>query len=249
VLSGDRERPNVVLSSPIILEDFPEIAPESPNQLFDGLENDEILTLRTMVLTDEEKREARATDPRAASLMDAVDSMPPEVFERLHGAIRSMKLPSGPTTWSEGGAQGASDAVTFAGVPTHRQVFDALDAAPPRQYPRPSYDEVPTYSHDTGGRPWWDPGQDAAVDPETDWVLVDGHRVAKGTRVLLRPSGRADAQDLFLVGRAAVVEAVLNDVDGDVHLAVSIVDDPASEFQAAHGRFRYFRPTEVQVCS
>lgn len=247
VLSGTRDRPNVVLSSPIILEDFPEIAPESPNQLFDGLENDEILTLRTMVLTDEEKREARATDPRAAHLVDAVDSMPPEIFERLHGVIRSMKLPSGPTTWSEGPAPDAPGAVTFDGVPTFGQVLDALDDAPPRQYPAPDHDEVPTYSIDTGGKPWWDPGQDAAVDPDTDWVMVDGHRVAKGTRVLLRPNGRADAQDLFLIGRPAVVEAVLNDVDGDVHLAVSITDDPAAEFQAAHGRFRYFRPEEIEV--
>lgn len=247
VLTGDRDRPNVVLSSPIILEDFPEIAPESPNQLFDGLENDEILTLRTMVLTDEEKREARATDPRAAHLVDAVDSMPPEIFERLHGVIRSMKLPSGPTAWSEGPAQDAPGAVTFDGVPTFGQVFDAVDHAPSRQYPSPVYDEVPTYSHDTAGLPWWDPGQDAAVDPDTDSVMVDGHRVAKGTRVLLRPNGHADAQDLFLVGRPALVEAVLNDVDGDVHLAVSITDDPAAEFQAAHGRFRYFRPEEIEV--
>lgn len=243
-LSGPAEHPNVVLSSPIILPDFPEIAPESPNELFDGCENDEILTLRTMALTDQEKREARATDPRAASLVDAVDSMPPEIFERLHGVIRSMGPSAGPTPWAE---PASGTAATFDGVPTFGQVFDALDDAPPRQYPEPSYDEVPTYSHDTGGQPWWNPAADAAVDPDTDWVLVGGHRVAKGTRVLLRPSGRADAQDLFLVGRPALVEAVLNDVDGDVHLAVSITDDPAAEFQAAHGRFRYFRPDEVEV--
>nr|MBA2323069.1 hypothetical protein [Pseudonocardiales bacterium] len=235
-----------VLSSPIILEDFPEIAPESPNQLFDGLENDEILTLRTMVLTDEEKREARATDPRAATLVDAVDSMPPEIFERLHGVIRSMKLPGGPTSFAEAGPD-VSGGTTFDGVPTFGQVFDTLDDAAPVQYPKPTYDEVPTYSHETGGKPWWDPAADASVDPDTDWVMVGDRRVAKGTRVLLHPSGNSDAQDLFLIGRPALVEAVLNDVDGDVHLAVSLTDDPASEFQASHGRFRYFRPDEVEV--
>jgi hypothetical protein len=135
----------------------------------------------------------------------------------------------------------------FDGVPTFGQVFDALPDADPRQYPTPTYDEVPAYSHDTGGKPWWDPAADASVDPDTDWVTVDGHRVAKGTRVLLRPNGRSDAQDLFLIGRPALVEAVLNDVDGEVHLAVSITDDPASEFQASHGRFRYFKPDEVEV--
>ncbi|MBV9313345.1 MAG: hypothetical protein JO100_06255 [Pseudonocardia sp.] len=208
VLAGSPDHPRVVLSSPIILSDFPEIAPESPNELYDGTENDEILSLRTLALTDAEKREARATDPRAAAVVDAIDSMPPEIFERLHGVIRSM-----------------------GGVPTFDQVRD----------------NVPTISDETGGKPWWDPGQDASVDPETDSVRIGEHTVAKGTRVILRPTGRADAQDIFLVGRPAVVSAVFNDVDGDVHLAVVLTDDPASEFQASHGRYRYFRPDEIEV--
>ncbi|WP_279580936.1 hypothetical protein [Fodinicola feengrottensis] len=52
---------DAVMASPIILYDFPTIAPESPADLFDGTEIDEILTLRTMAMTDEEKRQARAT--------------------------------------------------------------------------------------------------------------------------------------------------------------------------------------------
>ncbi|WP_290050585.1 hypothetical protein [Amycolatopsis solani] len=91
VLIGDTSRSTVVLASPIILYDDPAIAPESPGELFDGTEIDEILTLRTMALTDEEKREARATDPRAAAIVDRVDAMPPELLERLHGAIRSVR--------------------------------------------------------------------------------------------------------------------------------------------------------------
>ncbi|MDX3187330.1 hypothetical protein PV458_02850 [Streptomyces sp. MN03-5084-2B] len=91
VLIGDTSRSAVVLASPIILYDDPSIAPESPGDLFDGTEIDEILTLRTMTLTDEEKREARATDPRAAAIVDRVDAMPPELLERLHGAIRSVR--------------------------------------------------------------------------------------------------------------------------------------------------------------
>jgi hypothetical protein len=91
VLIGDTSRSTVVLASPIILYDDPSIAPESPGDLFDGTEIDEILTLRTMTLTDEEKREARATDPRAAAIVDRVDSMPPELLERLHGAVRSLR--------------------------------------------------------------------------------------------------------------------------------------------------------------
>lgn len=91
VLIGDTARSTVVLASPIILYDDPAIAPESPGDLFDGTEIDEILTLRTMTLTDEEKREARATDPRAAAIVDRVDAMPPELLSRLHGAVRSLR--------------------------------------------------------------------------------------------------------------------------------------------------------------
>ena len=89
VLAGEPGRADVVLSSPIILEDHPAIAPESPGALYDATEIDEILALRTAALTDEEKREARGTDERAAAVIELADSMPPEVLERLHGAVRS----------------------------------------------------------------------------------------------------------------------------------------------------------------
>ena len=73
VLAGSEQ---VVLSSPIILGDNPQIAPESPGDLYDATEIDEILTLRTMTLTDAEKAEARATDPRAARVIEQVDQLP-----------------------------------------------------------------------------------------------------------------------------------------------------------------------------
>jgi hypothetical protein len=95
VLAGPPERCDLLLSSPIILADHPQLAPESPTNLFDGTEIDEILSLRTLVLTDEEKAEARATDPRAATVVDAVDAMPPEIWERLHGAIRTLRPANG----------------------------------------------------------------------------------------------------------------------------------------------------------
>ena len=88
VLAGPPECTELMLSSPVILYDHAEIAAESAGQLFDSTEIDEILTLRTMTLTDEEKRAARATDPRAAELLDRLDHLPPEMLERMHGAIR-----------------------------------------------------------------------------------------------------------------------------------------------------------------
>ncbi|MGH9179785.1 MAG: hypothetical protein ACRD0N_14685 [Acidimicrobiales bacterium] len=93
--------------------------------------------------------------------------------------------------------------------------------------------------------PWWDPGVDASVDPEADTVFLGPVEVGKGARVRLRPSQRADAQDIFLDGATAVVQGVFHDVDGDVHVAVALEDDPATELLDWHGRYRYFRPEEL----
>ena len=71
--------------------------------------------------------------------------------------------------------------------------------------------------------------------------------VARGSKVRMRPGARrADAQDLFLIGREAEVEAVLHDVDGKVHVAVRPTADPVAEMQASHGRFLYFAPDELE---
>ena len=95
VLVGNPGHRDLVLASPIILDDHPEVAPESPGDLCDACEIDEILALRIMTLTDEEKRQARGTDARAAAILDRTDNMPPEVFERLHGAIRGLRRTTG----------------------------------------------------------------------------------------------------------------------------------------------------------
>lgn len=175
----------VVLSSAIILPDHPRIAPESPCELYDGTEIDEILTLRTLALSDAEKLQARATDPRSAALIDRVESLDLADFERMHGRM-------------------------------HRAVHEP---------------EVP----------WWDP----EASPGPDAVIVAGQQITRGSRVTLRPgTRRADAQDMFLAGREAIVEAVLTDVDGASYLAVSLTDEP--DLLAAHGRFRYFSPDEVE---
>jgi hypothetical protein len=91
VLAAEPGRQDVMLSSPILLYDYPAVSPESPGDLFDAAEIDEILSLRTETLTDEEKQEARDTDPRAAAIIDRVEAMPREVMERLHGAVRSLR--------------------------------------------------------------------------------------------------------------------------------------------------------------
>jgi hypothetical protein len=87
VLIGDDD---IVLSSPIILYDHPEVAPESSGDLYDATEIDEILALRVLTLTDEEKSEARGTDPRAAAIIDRIDDFTPEMWDRLHGTVRAL---------------------------------------------------------------------------------------------------------------------------------------------------------------
>ncbi|MFF2327260.1 MULTISPECIES: hypothetical protein [unclassified Streptomyces] len=218
VLAGEPGRADLVLSSPIILEDHPAIAPESPGALYDATEIDEILALRTAALTDQEKREARGTDERAAAVIDLADSMPPEVLERLHGAVRALRDVTEP---------GAPAAVLPDGSPHTREGADEWDLVPP-------------------DRPWWDPAGDDSADPARDRVLVDGRPVGAGSRVLLRPGlRRTDAQDLFLHGRSALVEAVLHDVDGGVHLAVTVEGDPGADIRREQGRFLYFQPDEL----
>ncbi len=90
VLVGDEGARDLLLSSPIILYDYPQIAPESAGDLFDGTEIDEILTLRIMTLTDEEKREMRGVDERARQLLERTEQLPAEQMMKLHGAMRSV---------------------------------------------------------------------------------------------------------------------------------------------------------------
>ena len=95
VVAGPAGQAAVVLASPIILYDHPEIAPESATAFFDALEVDELLSLRTATLTEQERREVRGTDPRAARLLDEVDALPAEIWDRLHGTIRHLDAISG----------------------------------------------------------------------------------------------------------------------------------------------------------
>jgi hypothetical protein len=191
---------DIVLSSPIILYDHPEVAPESMGDLYDATEIDEILALRVLTLTDAEKSEARGTDPRAAAIIERVDGFTTETWGNLHGTVRSI----GPGTGSEEESPKSEQAI-----------------------------------------PWWDPAADAAADPWAGSIVISGVEVRMGTRVHLHPSHRADAQDLFLHGLAATVAGIFTDVDGQVHVAVTVEDDPATEELSWQGRYLFFYPDEV----
>jgi hypothetical protein len=85
VLVGEAGRRDVLLASPIVLYDYPRVAAESPGDLFDGTEMDEILSLRVQAMTDAEKREAAEADPRVAALLQRTESLGPAEMSRLHG--------------------------------------------------------------------------------------------------------------------------------------------------------------------
>jgi hypothetical protein len=200
VLAGAPGERDLVLVSPIILYDHPEIAEQSEGALYDSTEIDEILTLRVMTMTDEEKAAARATDPLAAQIIDRCDSMSPEALLNLHGVLRDPRVVDGPGLIPE--------------------IPDGID--------------------------WWDPLADTAVDPEVDAVLVNGTRITRGSRVRLRPSRRADAQDLFFADKVARVTSVHEDVDGGHHIGVVLEEDPAADLHDWYGRYLYFSPDEVE---
>jgi hypothetical protein len=201
VLAGDggpdEQTSDVVLAAPIILYDHPAVAPESVAPMFDATEIDEILTLRVLTLTEEEKAQARATDARAAAVIDRCERMSPDELQRLHGILR-------------------------------------------RPHDAPGDGQVLT------GDDWWAAEAAAPVSPETDAVLVGGTRVARGSLVRLRPTRRADAQDMFLAGQEARVSAVHVDLDGETHVAVTLVDDPAADLHEWYGRHLYFAPDELE---
>ena len=168
---------------------------ESPGGLFDATEIDEILTLRVMTMTEQEKAEARATDPRAAAIIDRCDATD---------------------------AGGAAAACTASCA-------------------------IRTGRPDGRRRPWWDPAADARVaagdrhGPDRAGCGSAGAAWCGCTR-----SRRADAQDLFFAGQLARVTAVLTDVDGAIHVALVLVDDPAADLHEWYGRYLYFAPDELE---
>jgi hypothetical protein len=92
VLVGEEGERTMLLSSPIILYDYPQIAPESPGDLFDGGEIDQLLVLNILSLTDEEKEEMRASDPRTREILERTESLSQEELMNLHGAVREFRM-------------------------------------------------------------------------------------------------------------------------------------------------------------
>jgi len=91
VLAGDVGHSANMLCSPIILYDYPAVAPESSGNFFDGTEMDEMLALRVLTLTDEEKQAMRRGDPYARAILERTEMLPDEQLARVHGAVRGLR--------------------------------------------------------------------------------------------------------------------------------------------------------------
>jgi hypothetical protein len=92
VLVGERGDRSTLLAAPIILGDYPEIAPESPGDLFDSGEIDQMLVLNILAMTDSERRDMRDGDPRARAILERTEALSDEEIMRLNGAVRELGL-------------------------------------------------------------------------------------------------------------------------------------------------------------
>jgi hypothetical protein len=168
VLVGDKEKHehDTMLSSPIILYDYPQIAPESAGELFDSTEIDELLTLRVQTLTDTEKIEMQRVDKQARKILERAENLRPEEFLKMHGTLREVRK-------------------------TNDEFFN--------------------------------PAQ------RRESAAVEGVTLKAGDRVRIRPKRRADVMDIAIEGKIAIIEAVEEDVDKNVHFAVVLEDDPGRD--------------------
>lgn len=193
--AGDRTR---MLCSPIILYDYPQVAPESAGDFFDGTEMDEMIALRVLTLTDKEKAEMRQGDPYARAILERTQALPNDQLLKVHGAVRGLRR---------------------------------MTTTDPAQ---PEAGVVP-----------WDPFAEA---PCIDRVTVFGIELRTGDRVRLWPQKRADIMDMAMEGKVAIIEAIEQDLEGNVQLAVVLEDDPGRDMgmlrQAGH-RF-FYSPEEVE---
>ncbi|HEV2738912.1 MAG TPA: hypothetical protein VGU66_10070, partial [Candidatus Elarobacter sp.] len=212
----DAQRSALVLSSPIILYDFPAVAPQTDSDAFDGTEIDELLTLSVLSLPDAERDEARATDPRARAIIERAESFSMHDLARVHAG-------------------------TLYNVGTTPALHDPFAASDPVVETEPNFDPFRRADPFAGGDPFG-----SIDVPGIDCVFVNGVKVTKGSSVRLHPKRRADAHDMFLNGKVATVRAVHQDVEDVMYVAVTIDEDPASDLHAWYGRSFFFYPDEVE---
>ncbi len=87
--------------------------------------------------------------------------------------------------------------------------------------------------------------------PRLDAVKVFGQELRPGDTVRLWPKNHADIMDLALAGKIATIEAIEQELEGQIQLAVVLDDDPGKDLgllrQPGH-RF-FFTLDEVEPVS
>lgn len=93
---------------------------------------------------------------------------------------------------------------------------------------------------------------DSALDPWGQTTPLQAVETGRGTvrvgaRVRLEPVRSADIFDISLRGRVAVVEAIEQDFDDEIQVAVVVEDDPGRDLGEARlpGHRFFFRAAEV----
>jgi len=79
---------DALLGPTIMLPEHPEIAPESVNDFFDGTEIEEALVLHIQALSDQEREEIAAQDPKVREMLARADATTPQQLMDLHGRVR-----------------------------------------------------------------------------------------------------------------------------------------------------------------
>lgn len=92
----------------------------------------------------------------------------------------------------------------------------------------------------------WDPF--VTSESSLSSVHIRGVDLELGDRVRISPRKRADIFDMALSGKIGVIEAIEQDFENQIHLAIVLDEDPGREFglvrQPGH-RF-FFSPEEVE---
>jgi len=79
-----------VLVSPILLNDFPRVAPESPADAYDATEIEQLLQLSVLALSDQERVEARVL-PQTRAIVERAEGLEAEQFMQYHGTFRDLQ--------------------------------------------------------------------------------------------------------------------------------------------------------------
>lgn len=227
---------DAVLGTTIMLHDHPQLAPESQHDFFDSTEIEEALMIHVVALSDGERAIIAEQDPKVAAMIEKAAASTAEDFARVRGRVTitdpaDSKEPLSPV----GGpipdfADELVNATTGPDPLADDGPVEGLGG--PMFRPRPG--GVPTGPNDAGG--------EAEIEHE-------GITYRRGEKVRLRPEFGRAAQDLVWADRVATIERILIDHDDDIHICVTVDDDPGQALMRDMGRYLYFKPSEVEVLS